>query len=475
MLQKPSLIDRVGSMVTNLFSPVQQRDIEGVVFQDLMTLGNRMSGMAGPPRRAREGTLAFTENPWVFGALCAIVNEAADAKPYIRKKVKSGRKPDGSFTYEYQRYDEHQALDLMLHPMPDAEAKGTNYMNGDLFTRLSMFFTLATGEFMWRINARMFGQIPLEMQMLYPHCTDVHIDRDTGLITHYRNFEDGKSENIDPWDVVHVKMPNITNFYRGLSQLMAAHTPIRTEAESDSWLWNWFKNRAMPDFIVNRETAPKAGEVERFKVQWDEEYGGSKNAGKMGIVWGGKVQEMSRSQRDMQFKELKEYNRDTIMASLRTGKGVLGMMEDQSRANAEAQDYTFTKHVVKPFLTMYYRQLTTEYLTRFPNSKGMEFWYDSVVPEDLVTKVAVFGGLHDRGIVSTNEVRKEFNIDPRPEKEADKLLVGAGKVPIEDLSAVGTGGVDENGNPDGTDGMGGDMGNGDGTEDPAAVDVEEQV
>lgn len=48
----------------------------------------------------------------------------------------------------------------------------------------------------------------------------------------------------------------------------------------------------------------------------------------------------------MQFKELKEHNRDTILASLRVGKGLLGMMEDQSRANAETQDYVFGKRVV---------------------------------------------------------------------------------------------------------------------------------
>ena len=45
----------------------------------------------------------------------------------------------------------------------------------------------------------------------------------------------------------------------------------------------------------------------------------------------------------MQFKELKEFNRDTIMANLRVGKGLIGQMEDQSRANAEAQDYVFGK------------------------------------------------------------------------------------------------------------------------------------
>lgn len=52
----------------------------------------------------------------------------------------------------------------------------------------------------------------------------------------------------------------------------------------------------------------------------------------------------------MQFKELKEFNRDAIMANLRVGKGLLGMMEDQSRANAEAQDYVFGKRALRPFL-----------------------------------------------------------------------------------------------------------------------------
>ena len=433
MERKPSFLERVGQRVTRTFRPQHDRAASDVIWQDLFTTGARAAGLAGPPRNSRIGVHTYASNPWVFGAFNAIVNDAAEVPVYIRKKVRV--RENGMVRYEYKKIEEHQALDLMKHPMPDAEALGTNYMNGDLFTRNSMLVFLGSGEFMWRINQRLFGQIPLEMQMMYPHCTDMNLNRYTGLIESYTNHENGAQEVIDPWDVVHVKTANPANLYRGLSQIMAADVAIQTERESDTWLFNWFKNRAIPEFILSRENAPKAGEVERFKVAWNEEHGGSENAGKMAVVWGGEIKQVGYSQREMQHKELKEYNRDTILASLRLSPAGLGMMQDANRASVEAFDYALSKRVVKPFLTMYYAQLTSEFLSRFPQHEGMEFCFDNPVPEDTLNKATVWTTLQNGGNVSIDEIRRSFNLEPYNIKGlTDIPLVALGKAPLTDLA-----------------------------------------
>ena len=359
------------------------------------------------------GMQAYKKSPWVYAGVSAIVNDAASHKMKLRKRVitKQG--------IEYEEVYEHQALDILEFPQPTDD--GRSFVNGTILRQLKYLHLILSGEAIWALDNFVMG-VPTEIHPLIPEFVNPRTDQN-GRIIEYVYRIGGKTIRFDPRQIVHFKLVDPLNFYRGQSALLAASTAISTDNEADKFLYHYFLNRALPDAVLMREKKPDADDITRMKEMWQQMYGGGENAGKMAMLWGGtELKTLSVNQRDMQFKEMKEFNRDVIMADLRVGKGIIGMMEDQSRANAEAQDYVFAKRVVKPFLDSVSSQATTDLLPLFAGAEDHEYYYDNIIPEDLVTKSTVFGYLISNGIVTINEARKEFNLDAREEPDADRLM-----------------------------------------------------
>lgn len=412
------LLETIGSAVTRrLFSPRQEREALPPVST---TAFGSFAGVP-PPIKAGEGIKVYQQNPWVYAAVNAITGELCQTDIFLRRRIQTAK------GIEYERVYEHQALDLLTHPLPQDD--GRSHLNGLQLRELTFIHLLSAGEGIWYLGNRLRG-IPYELSPLMPQFVEVKLDQENRIQYYEYNFM-GKVTRYDPADIVHLKRIDPTSIYRGQSSYLSAGMSIDTDRESDSYLWHYFKNRALPDAILLRQNAPSKEDIERWKEMWQNLYQGAKNAGKIAMAWGGTdLKVLGSNQRDMQFKELKEYNRDVIMANLRTGKGVIGMMEDQSRANAEAQDYVFARRVIRPLLVQYVTQLTTDYLPLFGNVEGLEFWFDDPVKADETQKATVHTTLLNAGVESINEVRKEFGLDPREESDADRIWTSLSRMPI---------------------------------------------
>lgn len=411
----PTLLERMSSYIESYVkNGLSVREASGLNVGNFQTIiGNGAFGIPSDKGNS-EGMKAYKKSPWVYAGVSAIVNDASSHRMKLRRRkiTKEG--------IEYEEIYEHQALDILEFPQPTDD--GRSYLNGTILRQLKYLHLILCGEAIWALDNYVMG-VPTEIHPLIPEFVSPRTDKNTGRILEYVYRFGAASIHFDPKQIVHFKLVDPLNFYRGQSALLAASTAINTDNEADSFLYNYFVNRALPDAVLMREKKPDVEDVARMKEMWQQLYGGGKNAGKIAMLWGGMdLKTLSVNQRDMQFKEMKEFNRDVIMADLRVGKGIIGMMEDQSRANAEAQDYVFAKRVVKPFLDSVSSQATTDLLPLFAGSEDMEYYYDNIVPDDLVSKATVFGSLIGNGIVTINEARKEFNLDARDEPDADKLM-----------------------------------------------------
>tara|TARA_Y100000310_G_scaffold322732_1_gene382123 strand:+ start:2862 stop:5051 length:2190 start_codon:yes stop_codon:yes gene_type:complete len=415
----PTLLDRIGETMMGYLTPKERNERGAPPTMEVLT--SLMGGGIPPSPKAGEGMKIYQENPWVYAAVNAIMSELSETDILLRRLM---RTKDG---VEYEQIHEHQSLDLMRVPIPNAG--GRSHMNGGQHMEITWIHNICSGEAAWYISQRVSG-IPSEMHILRPDKLEVKLDNEN-LIDHYTYRNGAEQFRYDPEDVIHFKRSNPRNLYRGQSSFLASGVAIDTDAESDKFLWNFFKNRAVPDAILTRKEMPSKEEVSRFKEIWNSLYRGGENAGKIGMLWGGtEITELTKDQSKMQFKEMKEFNRDAIMASQRVGKGIIGMMEDQSRANAEAQEYVFAKRVIRPLLKQFTRQLTADYLSQFGNVEGLEFYFEDPVTEDEISKSGVCKALFDMGAVSINEVREKFGYDARDEEEADALWGSISRQPI---------------------------------------------
>lgn len=387
-------------------------------------IGYSRTGMPAPTK-SREGLEQYRRNPWAYSGTNAIVNTFAMTELFVRKKMFV----EGEVEYEIRR--EHQSLDLLENHMPNTgETRGAAYLTKTMLKQLAGIHLIGAGEAFWVVGGRVggftgFAGIPTELHPLVPEFVDIKFDERTNYIKQYNYKVNGRHFVFDPQEIVHFKQIDPLNPYRGLSSYLPAGRNFDTDAESSEYIYHWFLNKAQPETVVMQEDAPSDEEMERLRAAWADRFAGARNAGAVHFLSGKGVdiKDMSKSQRDMQFKELKEFNRDTILADLRVGKGILGMMEDQSRANAETQEYVFGKHIVKPFMVAFCEQLTRDYLPLFGNEEGEEFWFDeeSIVPEDKIQQAEVCSKLWPTGAISSNDIRSKFGMDMREEPEADAL------------------------------------------------------
>ena len=446
-----ALLDTISAAIGEALSrgaSLLERDAPPIEGSSMYHYGK--TGMPAHPK-AGEGLKQYQQNPWAYAGTNAVVDAFATTELFIRKRIVNS---DGSFDYEIRR--DHQALELMENHLPDTPSfRGKRYLTKTTLKQLVGLHLMGAGEAFWAIGGNVdsfagFRGVPTELHPLVPELVNVKFDENTNLIKAYGYRVAGKEYLLSPESVVHFKRIDPRNPHRGQSAYLSSGTALDTDRESDLYSHAWFKNRATPDTVVFSEKAPSKEEQTRLREAWDSRFGGSSNAGKVSFLWGGKdIKDISRSQRDMQFKELKEFNRDVIMANLRTGKGIIGMMEDQSRANAETQDYVFGKRVLYPMLVTFCEQLSQDFLPYFGGEAGEHFWFDeeAVLPDDKFITSQVCEKLWNIGAISANEVRSKFSLDARDEPEADTLWYpiaknGAGMEEPE--SPVGFGEEDEN-------------------------------
>ena len=142
---------------------------------------------------------------------------------------------------------------------------------------------------------------------------------------------------LDPLDVVHFKLPDPENFYRGHSPVQGIRYAVDTHKEADVMNLKRLGNNAVPAGIITTDGMVNQGQIDLIKAQWRQMYGGAENAGRTAVVPKGMdFKTVQQSNQEMQFAEGKQMTRDEVLAAYGVGLEIMGKTESQTRANAEA-------------------------------------------------------------------------------------------------------------------------------------------
>ncbi len=229
---------------------------------------------------------------------------------------------------------------------------------------------------------------------------------------------DGKRIPFAPAEILHHKNFNpLANHpfpHRGMGIVEAAAWAIDTDNEVRKWNYNFFKNSAKPDGILQYSGGGTLAseEYKRIKEAWSQEYQGSENAHKTAILSGGlEWKEITRTQADMEFSEQRIFSRDEILSLFRVPKTIIGITDDVNRANADASIYVFNLRTVKPLMQHLVDTLNEFYLPEFEDNLHFEFV--SPVPQDRAAVVAEYAAGINKWL-SRNEIRARENLPLTP-------------------------------------------------------------
>lgn len=353
-----------------------------------------------------------------YACISAIAEDVARIKFTMAKKAKDGTlipiKADNPF------------LDLLKNPNPTQ----SDYE----FIEMTQTHIELTGEAFWYCPKGKISGKPKEFWIMRPDLVQIVYDQNTGEVTGYvfHKWNGRVQVPLDLDEVVHFKMPNPINPYRGMGTVQAGMVYIQTEEFTSRFSRNYIANNATPSGIVNFKGTIPDPEFQKIKRQWTNQYGGVENAGKTAFLRNvdASFEKIGSSLQDIDLTALKNLTRDDIMFMFRVSKPILGITEDVNYASAKTAEYIFAKRVVDPKMNRIVDTLQTFYNLKYKDD--LIVTYESPIPQDNDEKIAYLKGMlgPTMPMLTANEARA---IEGYPPIEGgDKLMVPVNLIPLQE-------------------------------------------
>jgi HK97 family phage portal protein len=365
-----------------------------------------------PPERTAEGFLkAYGEIGWLFAVVSKIAVGVSDVKWRLYKgDERSGRSAVSS----------HPILKLLDYVNP--------FMTGAEFIELTQIYIDLVGECFWVLNFNRLKE-PAEIWIPSPSKMSVIPSKDKFIAGYV--YQIGKNKTpLETREVIHFKLPNPLNQYRGLGATQALAVDLDTEQDAGLWNRIFFHNSARPDLFFIPEGNFSKEQRDEFRTKYKERYQGISKAHQAALVEGIKeIKQIGITQKDMDFANLRKMNRDNILGAFGMPRSVMGITEDVNRANAEAGEYTFKADVVKPRLNRIKNKLNEQLIPLFRKSENLELDYDEVVPETIEQKMLLAESGMRAGYLTIDEARQLRGLDKLPNGAGEVLLVPLNLIP----------------------------------------------
>ncbi|RKN61869.1 phage portal protein [Streptomyces klenkii] len=307
------------------------------------------------------------------GTLFAIVNRTSTSTALVEWKL--WRKAASGQDEDRVEVTRHAALDLWRKPnpfMPRMEFVETFQQHLDL-----------TGEAWWVISRSGRASVPLELWPVRPDRMEPVPDRENFLSGYLYLGPDGERVPLRLDEVIHIRMPNPLDVYRGMGPVQALQPDLDAVRYSAEWNRNFFLNSAEPGGIIEVPNGLSDTEFDELRDRWNEQHRGVAAAHRVAILEHGKWVDRKFTQRDMQFAELRGIARDVIREAFGMPSPMLGVIEDANRANMEAAEVIYSRYLTTPRLERIKQALNHELLPLYGRTaEGLEWDYVNPVPED---------------------------------------------------------------------------------------------
>lgn len=192
-------------------------------------------------------------------------------------------------------------------------------------------------------------------------------------------------------EVLSIVTPDPMDPYGGISPVASLLPTLDATRFAQEYTRNFYINDASPGGIIQAPTQLSDLQFDQFQKRWTETHKGVDKAHRIAILENGmQWTAVGANQRDMQFVEQRQDNRDEITEAWAFPKSMLGASDDVNRAIAEANRATFAEQLIVPELDAWKDMYNHDYLPLFgATAGGLEFDYVNPVPEDKLLQAQV--------------------------------------------------------------------------------------
>lgn len=228
----------------------------------------------------------------------------------------------------------------------------------------------------------------------------------------YRDTIKGKTIAVTykPEEIIHFKIPNPANYYRGKSAVEASAEAIDLDNMAIEANMKLFERGLIANFMLTTDKSLTSEQLKQLHAEFRNTYTGLQNAYKVPILGGGlKSENLQMSNRDAQYLEQQEWLRDKIASMFGNNKAVLGITTDVNRANADATVLQWKRSTIRAEMKGITDTLNEFLVPRYGNNLMLGF--KDPVEEDEVEKIDKVVKKKNAGIINVNEAREELGLD----------------------------------------------------------------
>ncbi|WP_309448531.1 phage portal protein [Clostridium sp.] len=289
------------------------------------------------------------------------------------------------------------ALNVLKHP--------NRFMSQYQLLWKSCAYLELTGRCFWYIAKDRLGR-PTEIWCLNPLDIWVVPDRNN-FIKGYMYKAGAEQIPLDVDEVIFINLPDLLNPYSGKGPAQAAASNLEIDKYTSTYVKNFFYNDARPGGIVNFPDMEE-NEYDRAVEQYKDKHRGVENSGEILFTKGGSVTftPININIKDLDISNLKDNTRDGILGAFGVPKSIVGITDDVNRSTAEAAEYTFAMHTIKPLLHLIQDVLNNEFVPLFKEDSEIKF--TDPVPKNKDFVKSVLDTQIDKSLTK-NEVRDALN------------------------------------------------------------------
>lgn len=304
--------------------------------------------------------------------------------------------------------------EIQNSPLIDLLYKPNPFQTKAEFLKITMINKKLSGDAFWYKMRNESGKI-VELWNLRPDLIEIVKDPEDFIKYYKMNKSDGTQEIFNTEDIVHFKYPTPMDDYFGTSPIKSASVRIDTEEYASNYQRDFFLNNARPDGILSVEDSGMAMNQEdknEMRREFEKKHMGKGRNSRIAILEGNlKYQQISVTQREMDYIESMKFTRDDILVAFGVPKPIVAVTDDVNRANAETAMHIFLSEVIKPEVKMLFEKINEELVATDYND-SLFIGFEDPTPEDREQKIKEYESGIKSGYLLINEVRAMENYEP---------------------------------------------------------------
>jgi len=254
-------------------------------------------------------------------------------------------------------------------------------------------------------------QPPKELFNLRPDRMIVHAGTTEKRVDGYRY---GPDIELAAEVILHLKRFNPVDDWYGMSPITPLIAAINQNNAADAWNFAIFKNMGRPSGFLQIDEEVDENEFKLLKKRVNEEFAGTDNAAKIGLLTGGmQWTQGSLAPKDMDFMQMHMLNTRAICAGFKVPSQLIGDETAKTYANYAEARMAFYQETILPLLDWICDELNNWLVPLFGGSLLIAYDKDEVeaLQEDMTAVVNREVSKLTNGEAMLNEVREHLGDD----------------------------------------------------------------